>query len=656
MKKNILFCIIIGFFIYLPINAQTTKIDSLKIELGKAKEDTNKVNILLKISEEFYKQDFTKTRLNTNKAFALSKKTQFIQGQIDCYDFYGKMFFDEGDYPKALENFNKALELAKNQIKYDLSQIYVHLGNVFVRKTIYPKAISYYSKALKLIEVKNDQRAKAVILSNIAVVYSIQKDYTKALKYNKESLHPFKIAKDFRSIVNVNGNIAGIYLNINLNNKAIDICFKNISESQKINYGIGELRSYGYIGEAYFNLKDYNKSILYYLKSLKISKNINDQFGIAITSANLGKSYKFIQQYDKAIECFKNSNTFFIENDMLNEAKDTYLDLSEISELNKNYKQSLEYFHKYTTLKDSIYNETNSQQINEALTKYETEKKEKEIIVLNADLLSKKKDKVILEAKVQKRNSIIIGTITGSILLVITIILLYNRKRLLLRNLHQLEINQQRDNTTASIVQAQEKEQTRIAKDLHDSIGTFLSTLKINLQLYEEIIPENKSEGYQNALNLIDKISVELRNIMKNLSNETLQDQGLVKAFEEVVGRINELELTQVDFHTNGVISRLDESIEHNLYRISQELLNNCIKHAKAEHATIQLIEDDENITLMFEDDGVGFDVDSPILKNKNHGMGLKNIYNRVEFIKGTIRIESSSKNGSIFIIEVPKK
>ena len=175
------------------------------------------------------------------------------------------------------------------------------------------------------------------------------------------------------------------------------------------------------------------------------------------------------------------------------------------------------------------------------------------------------------------------------------------------------------------------------------------------MQLYEGVIPEDKKEGFQNASEIIDKISVELRTIMKNLSNETLQEQGIVKAFEELIFRINELELVHIDFHTTGLTVRLDEIIEHNLYRIAQELLNNCVKHSEAKNATLQLIEEDENISLIFEDDGVGFDLENPILKDKNHGMGLKNIYNRVNFIKGNIRIESSPKNGSIFIIVVPK-
>jgi two-component system, NarL family, sensor kinase len=656
MKKNTLFSFIIILFVYLPINAQNTKIDSLKIELGKAQEDTNKVNLLCRLADENFDINNTQTRNYAQNAYNLSAKINFTHGKVYGLNLLGLSYYVEGDYIKATEKYKKALTISNKIEESDLTLTFVNLANIYSAQSENLQAIKYYLKALKIYEKNNDENNEAMIYMNLALEFKIQNNFEKALEYNFKALKLYKNLKDDISIIKVTNNTAGVYLSLSQFQKSKKMFLESLKRSEEISFDLGIANSCLFLGIVYQNLINYNESIKYIKKSIQFSEKIGNQFQIAINNANLGKTYMKINDLDNAIKCLNKSNVFFINNKMIHEQKDIYLILSEVYEKQKNYKNSLIYYKKFKDLEDDIYNETNSQQINEALTKYETEKKEKEIIVLNADLLSKKKDKVILEAKIEKRNSIIFGTIIGSILLIITIILLYNRKRLLLRNLHQLEINQQRDNTTAAIVQAQEKEQTRIAKDLHDSIGTFLSTLKINLQLYEENIPENKSEGYQNALNLIDKISVELRNIMKNLSNETLQDHGLVKAFEEVIGRINELELTQVDFHTNGVISRLDESIEHNLYRISQELLNNCIKHAKAEHATIQLIEDDENITLMFEDDGVGFDVDSPLLKNKNHGMGVKNIYNRVEFIKGTIRIESSSKNGSVFIIEVPKK
>ena len=660
MKKNILVTFLICVFTYLTIDAQSTQIENLKLELRKVKEGEEKVLLFQKIATEYQNNDFTQSLKYANLSLKLSKKINDKNGYGTALKIIGVLYTNNGDYSKALQYYKQAQTIFEsikikdglskiadcianialihyNQGEYQLSTkeflkaikyyskdgnkvgsaiVLDNLGNIFYRTKNYSNAIIKYSEGLKLFKEMKHDLGIGDCLSGIAIAYSDQGKYHQSLKYNIEALKIFKRIDDKR-------HLSEIYISI------------------------------GVIKE---KLGENTAAISYYKEALKLVESTQNYIDEAIANTNIAQIYLKQHKTKEAIE---------ILNKALKEAKKInykelisciYLNLSDCYNQENNLKKALDFYKLHVTYNDSLLNEESSNQINELTIKFETEKKEKEIILLHSDLLAKKKDKALLQAKIQKRNGIIFGTLLGAILVIVTTILLFNRRRLIQQNKYQLALNQQRENTTAEIVQAQEKEQARIAKELHDSVGTFLSTLKINLQLYEDVIPPNKKEGYQNATNIIDKISVELRNIMKNLSNETLQDQGLIKGFEELVYRINELEIVHVDFHTTGLTERLNEITEHNLYRIAQELLNNCIKHAKAEHATLQLIEDEEMISLVFEDNGVGFDVDNPILKHKNHGMGLKNIYNRVNFIKGTIRVESSPKNGTIFMIEVPKK
>ena len=660
MKKNILVTFLICVFTYLTIDAQSTQIENLKLELRKVKEGEEKVLLFQKIATEYQNNDFTQSLKYANLSLKLSKKINDKNGYGTALKIIGVLYTNNGDYSKALQYYKQAQTIFEsikikdglskiadcianialihyNQGEYQLSTkeflkaikyyskdgnkvgsaiVLDNLGNIFYRTKNYSNAIIKYSEGLKLFKEMKHDLGIGDCLSGIAIAYSDQGKYHQSLKYNIEALKIFKRIDDKR-------HLSEIYISI------------------------------GVIKE---KLGENTAAISYYKEALKLVESTQNYIDEAIANTNIAQIYLKQHKTKEAIE---------ILNKALKEAKKInykelisciYLNLSDCYNQENNLKKALDFYKLHVTYNDSLLNEESSNQINELTIKFETEKKEKEIILLHSDLLAKKKDKALLQAKIQKRNGIIFGTLLGAILVIVTTILLFNRRRLIQQNKYQLALNQQRENTTAEIVQAQEKEQARIAKELHDSVGTFLSTLKINLQLYEDVIPPNKKEGYQNATNIIDKISVELRNIMKNLSNETLQDQGLIKGFEELVYRINELEIVHVDFHTTGLTERLNEITEHNLYRIAQELLNNCIKHAKAEHATLQLIEDAEMISLVFEDNGVGFDVDNPILKHKNHGMGLKNIYKRVNFIKGTIRVESSPKNGTIFMIEVPKK
>src|SRR5688572_5847410 len=112
-------------------------------------------------------------------------------------------------------------------------------------------------------------------------------------------------------------------------------------------------------------------------------------------------------------------------------------------------------------------------------------------------------------------------------------------------------MNLQQKHTANAVIQMQENERSRIAKELHDGIGTYLSTLKINLQALENTVPPGKTPLYKNNTELIDQTSDELRRVTKNLSNETLQESGLTNALNELKERINASGATQINFLVN---------------------------------------------------------------------------------------------------------
>ena len=647
------------FFIlfFFTNTVSATFIDSLKRELKKAKEDTNKVKLLINIADNYYNLNLKTARNYANQSLKLATKLNYTHGRVSSLNLIGSTYDDQGEYNLALESFKKSLRVPNNTNSFDLAQLYVGLGNIYLTKADYAQAINYYTKAVHIFGDKFNQHNKAIILMNIGLVFKKQENYKKALFYNEKALAIFKKQTNSEfDIIDLENNIAAIYLLQKKYTKLINLCLSIIEKSEKIQYKYGVANASIYLGLVYIEKSQFDKAIHYFTKSIAINKEIDNLFGLSHALSGLSDVYAKTNQNELAINYIKKAMSIFKDKDMLEEFEGANLKLSKIYKKNNSFKEALHYYEIYSTLKDSIYNEVNAQKINDALTKYETEKKEKAIVLLKTNIRNKKKDQEILNAKIKNRNNIILGVSSVFVLLLITLYLLYTKRQLVLKNIHQEELNSQRNLTTKAIVQAQEKEQTRIAKDLHDSIGTFLSTLKINLQLFHEFIPKPKVEIYKNALNLIDQISAELRNIMRNLSNEVLNNQGVCHAIHELIEQINELNTAKIDFHVVGEIQRLDENTEHNLYRITQELFNNCIKYAHAKSVSLQLIEEEKTLVLMYEDDGVGFDVSLLNDLNPKHGMGLKNIKNRVHFLEGTIHIESTPNSGTVFIIEVPKK
>jgi two-component system, NarL family, sensor kinase len=235
------------------------------------------------------------------------------------------------------------------------------------------------------------------------------------------------------------------------------------------------------------------------------------------------------------------------------------------------------------------------------------------------------------------------------------LLLLYNSYRLKQKNKYQQALNRQQNELFNAIVTTQDQERKRIAQDIHDSLGSVLSAAKLKLSSLEEskkILPPDQLEKYQTSLDLLDEASTELRNISHNIMPATLSKLGLEAALQNLIDKIAAHSKMQIHFSAHGFEGRLEEKTEMSIYRIILELINNIVKHAAAEKVSIQLIRYPAYINLMVEDNGRGFDHNKALEEKK--GIGLGNILSRVEYMNGSVEIDSSPGEGTTVIIEIP--
>jgi signal transduction histidine kinase len=202
------------------------------------------------------------------------------------------------------------------------------------------------------------------------------------------------------------------------------------------------------------------------------------------------------------------------------------------------------------------------------------------------------------------------------------------------------------------MLEGQELERKRLAREIHDGIGPILSAVKMNLaNIEDEVENLNHSLGdkFRKSYKMIDEAANDLRSISHNLLPKVLSDFGLVEALETLCEKVDTLKNVEVTFMNSGLVKRLDEIIELGLYRISQELINNSLKHAKAKKITLQLIKREKNLQLMYEDNGLGFNI-----KSVNQGIGLMNIENRAKALSGDLIIDSYPEKGMTATLEIP--
>ncbi|CAH0994280.1 hypothetical protein EMA8858_00389 [Emticicia aquatica] len=207
-------------------------------------------------------------------------------------------------------------------------------------------------------------------------------------------------------------------------------------------------------------------------------------------------------------------------------------------------------------------------------------------------------------------------------------------------------IQQQR---TQAVLEAEERERIRIARDLHDGIGQTLAAARMTLGNYISQ-KKIKDTGMQNSLDLLEESIKEVREISHNMMPNSLTKFGLTSALKQFSNKINALGNLEIDLQIVGVKERFDEKTEMMLYRIVQEIISNIIKHAEAQKVSIELVKHEHELILIIEDDGKGFDT----INSGSNGIGLKNIATRVEYLNGSVNFDSTIGRGTSVVVEVP--
>jgi hypothetical protein len=182
-----------------------------------------------------------------------------------------------------------------------------------------------------------------------------------------------------------------------------------------------------------------------------------------------------------------------------------------------------------------------------------------------------------------------------------------------------------------------------------------LSAVKLNMAgLEKQMVSTNSGQAdlLHNAMSLLDESVKEIRTISHSMMPNVLISAGLAKAVRNFVDSLASSGQLKIDLHISGLDQRLDPAIETVIYRVMQEIVNNIIKHAKASNISIQLLRFDNEITLMIEDNGVGFNVTEVMAKEG--GLGLKNIISRVEYLKGKVHFDSHLGRGTTVSIDIP--
>jgi len=456
------------------------KTDSLENELKKSV-DTSKVNVLNALVLAYRKNDPEQALKYSDQALRLSEKIDFKKGIGNTYLMIGAVYFDLGNYQKALEYYSKSLTIRESlSDKNGIAQSLNNIGDVYINQSNYEKALKYYLQSLVICESIGNK--KLMKLNNIAASYYYLGDYENALKYYIKALKMFEELGKKELMINPSLGVGNVYKEMGNYESALSYYTQAMAISTELKSKLGLTKSLTNIGNIYEKLQNNDTALAYYLKSLLIKEELGDKTAISLSLMNIGNIYLNKKNYEKALDYYQralvinqetgnkdgqaksllNIGTLYSNKGDVEKAM-KYLkmgivladsikskeimmegneELSEVYFKKNDYKNAYAYFKLHSTLKDSLMNENNAKTMAEIQTRYETDKKEKEIELLT-------KDKSLIDIELKNQKIIITSFVFGFLFLLLLGFLAYNRYRI--KQKASAEINQKNKEITESI-------------------------------------------------------------------------------------------------------------------------------------------------------------------------------------------------------------
>lgn len=582
------------------------------------------------------------------KALAIQLELGDQEGIAALYNNMSVSYQEKGDYDEGRVVLEKSREIWESLgRKKEVGDSYLNIGTFYYYQGKLDSCIAAFTLALTTYEEEELPNFQAYALVNLGIVYMEELNETeKAQKYFEEILE-IEESLNSKNFVGIALGALGGIAHKQQDYEAAIAYFNRalvIHEENQSLYNISLIQTN--LGSVYNDLEEYQKAKSILEESMSIKRKIGDKDGLmgildilSTTEQKLGNSKAAADMLEEAYQLSVETGNKLKQRDIVYSRIKQYEDT-------KAYAKAVALFDEFISLKDTILNRDKVGAIEDVTAKYETEKKEQEIVYLS-------QENQLKEASLQRNAFFIVALVVVLILLV----LVFYFVRYKAKQKHKAVLREQkirmRERQMAAVIESQEAERKRFAIDLHDGMGQLFAALQMNIQSLRETDAnlEKRHEYFDNASKLLKEVHQEIRNVAFNLMPQTLVKEGLAKGLEELTKKINQTGELEVHYSSVDVPKDLSEIVQVSLYRITQELMSNIMKHNNAQNVYLGLTGHEGELVLSIEDDGVGYDLE--VFKS-SEGNGWRNINTRLSLIKASIDFDMSlGKKGSSILVNV---
>lgn len=601
--------------------------------------DSIRVNQKLKLAKSLLPNHGDSSLKVTKDALSLSKSSGYKKGSALAYSAKGNALMVLGEMDSAEWNYKKALDFSGLSMR-EKSAIHKNLGSVYQITGEYDSALRYYKLVMNL-NPKGDSLLR--YLKNSAyygfadILFSLKR-YQESLAYLNNLVAEIKNDPDSWLLANCYNNIATIYEqlgNESLFGQYAQLC---VAICDSNHFGDLKLMIYANMSEHYSSRGDSSKAIFYLTQVEKIQKHLISHKGMVyygtagIVYFKLGNYKKAIPPLCKALGIAKqhqaNETIIAIEQKLAQ----AYTHVG-------NYKKANEQYQDYIILKDSLQNLQTRKNVSAYEVKFRTAEKNKKLLQNQIALLHQ-------QSEIKRKNILLIGISFCALVLIVMLISLFRAYR-------QKQKVQQKDmeifhqeatiGRLQAFIEGEDKERSRIGRELHDGISSMLTAINMNLGAFRQRHADiYAAKELDNVIKMLQTTGIEIRRTAHDLMPDPIRERSLPYALNDFANSINLIGTFSLELSCSGYFKILPKGAAIIVYRMIQELVHNIIKHAAASHAGIMVHFENNRIKIITEDDGSGFNP-----QKIKPGIGLSQLSIRVKAMNGFQSIETQVGKGT---------
>lgn len=565
--------------------------------------------------------------------------------RLQILNFTGISYMIQSAYDNALHYFHDAAREAQEQNNpFQMSNSYNNIAVVHSDMGNYKDALHYYMQALDGYDKASKHDSRAAVYTNMGKIYAEIDNRSKALENFYAALEIFTEKKDSIRMGAVYVSLSDFYLKTHRPDSAMFYADKALLyQNESIDkYGLCsalEIKARTYNAEGNNTMaEEYFDQALQVAEDIEFhSGKISVLLGMAEMAMELSQSLTALDYAETALSISKK-----IDNNKL--AYRSHNLLSAIHHQRGNDSEAYRHFTAYYKLKNESINQSRLHQVYNLELERAAEKSMREI---------ERREQLLG----QKNTTIVLISIAFALILIILGLLYYihfNRQKQKDKKQKDEALLRLTEERASASLKAEISERRRLGMELHDGASPLISLARMNLGALMEktdISLHRKTTLLGNTMKTLDQLLEELKSISQNMTSSILDEKGLEAAIGNLVGGINENTRYIAHAEITGLNGSMETFVEHAIFRAVQEAVNNILVHAGASTIYIQVTGSHDDLTIMIEDNGLGFD---PHTTEKHKGMGLKSIASRIEGLGGEFFIDSVKDRGTIVTMIIP--